>query len=710
MGASRLVTLVGLVIVTVAVLSIGWEFLLEPFVSPAVTGDADAEGDATKWEFVVTSVIVATLALAVPTAIAFDAENAAAERQEELRESEERYRSLVELSPTAILVHKRGEIVYANRAAKDMFQARETSDLLGIGILCLVHPDHQETAARRLKSLWEGEENLPVTEMRLIRLDGDPIHVSLASGATTFQGSPAQQSVIRDISERKRAEEALENFARFQQTLIDNIPVPLFFKDVSGHYLGCNHAFSEFLGRGKEEIVGRTVFDLAPKDLAETYLAADKELFAAGGIQTYESRVRHSSGAYQDVIFYKATFDDTEGKIAGLVGTILDITERKENEEALRKSRESLTNAQRMAHIGNWDWNVEADHLAWSEEIYRIFGVEPDEFTASYKGFLELVHPEDRAEVGIAVRAALDCKAPYAMDHRIIRPDGTQRIVHEQAEVVLDGAGNAIAMTGTVQDVTELKMAERDLRKAMEQAEFASRAKTEFLANMSHELRTPLNSVIGFSDLMMAEAFGPIGNAQYAEYAKDINDSGKHLLDLINDLLDIARIETGEMRIYERDVDVVPAVEACHRIVRERAQQAGIELVFDLSDGLPVLHCDERQLKQILLNLLSNAIKFTEGGGTVTLSVSVDEPGRYTFVVSDTGIGIAPEDIETALSTFGQADGSLARRYEGTGLGLPLSRRFAELHGGELILESELGKGTTVTVRFPKVRVVEAAS
>ena len=244
------------------------------------------------------------------------------------------------------------------------------------------------------------------------------------------------------------------------------------------------------------------------------------------------------------------------------------------------------------------------------------------------------------------------------------------------------------------------------LRVARRQAEAANRAKSQFLANMSHELRTPLNAIIGFSDLMKEAFCGPLGDPKYEEYAKDINASGRHLLALINDILDLSKIEADRLELDEEDIDTAAVIRSCVVMVKERAATAGITLELELPQELPALRFEERKLKQILINLLSNAVKFTPPGGTVTIKTWSRDASGYVFQVTDTGIGIALEDIPKALSSFGQVDSTLARKYEGTGLGLPLAKSLVELGSGSLDLQSEVGVGTTVTVRFPKERIV----
>ncbi len=287
---------------------------------------------------------------------------------------------------------------------------------------------------------------------------------------------------------------------------------------------------------------------------------------------------------------------------------------------------------------------------------------------------------------------------------RVVEMVRRGRIIEHQRTLMPDGG-----VLFTYTDITDRKRVEVDLRRAKDEAELASRSKTEFLANMSHELRTPLNAIIGFSDILIGQIFGPLSDARYADYARDIRDSGLHLLTLINDVLDIAKVEFGKVELLEETVDIVAVIESCLRLVRERAQTAGIQLDQALPPGLPCLLGDGRRLKQILLNLLSNSVKFTAAGGRVTISASHDADG-FRLAVVDTGIGIAADDLETALRPFGQIDSRLARKYQGTGLGLPLARSMAELHGGRLELRSAPGEGTTATLWLPPSRVLDSAT
>ncbi|MBV9151424.1 MAG: PAS domain-containing sensor histidine kinase, partial [Alphaproteobacteria bacterium] len=278
-----------------------------------------------------------------------------------------------------------------------------------------------------------------------------------------------------------------------------------------------------------------------------------------------------------------------------------------------------------------------------------------------------------------------------------------EQIVSISGNPVFNHEGRFVGYRGTARDVTAQVHAERRLRDAKIAAEAANVAKSQFLANMSHELRTPLNAIIGFSDMLVLGRSGelqgaPLDHAHQLEYARIINQSGQHLLDIVNDLLDLAKIDAGKVALETEDTNPYKLAASCIEFIREAAQIAGLQLSVDCEPGLPVVVADERRLKQVLLNLLTNAVKFTGSGGSVTLWVRRAEDGGIAFVVCDTGIGMTADEIEIALQPFGQLDSGFNRRHDGTGLGLPLARSLVELHGGSMRIDSEKGLGTTVTV------------
>ncbi len=263
---------------------------------------------------------------------------------------------------------------------------------------------------------------------------------------------------------------------------------------------------------------------------------------------------------------------------------------------------------------------------------------------------------------------------------------------------------NATREGGTIlflSDFTEIKVREERFRIAKQQAEAASAAKSRFLANMGHELRTPLNAVIGFSEILSGELFGALGDKRYKGYAGDILKSGRHLLEVINNVLDLARSESGSIEIETRSLDLASLLGECASDARERCEVTGVSFTTSIGTSPITIDADERKLKQVVRSLLSNAVKFTDAGGTVVLSVREDAEA-VEIEVRDTGIGMTKADLETALTPFAQVDSRLERRYEGAGIGLPLAKAFVESHGGALTLQSEPDRGTVVIVRLPR--------
>jgi signal transduction histidine kinase len=274
-------------------------------------------------------------------------------------------------------------------------------------------------------------------------------------------------------------------------------------------------------------------------------------------------------------------------------------------------------------------------------------------------------------------------------------------------DYLVKGQGDGTLISRAIRYAIERKRVELQLVEAKEKAELASRAKSQFLATMSHELRTPLNAIIGFSEVLASDL--AVATTNRVEYARDIRASGAHLLQIINEILDLSKIEAGKLELDIGPVHFADVIAACLRIMGERAAEAGLRLTTVVPEALPAIDGDAQKLKQVVLNLLSNAVKFTPAGGAVTVRVA-PEGGMLVVAVEDTGIGIAEHDIPKALAPFVQLDSSLSRRYQGTGLGLSLSKSLVELHGGEFRLESTLGKGTTVTLGFPLARLAAAAA
>ncbi|MFA6019030.1 MAG: ATP-binding protein [Rhodospirillales bacterium] len=339
------------------------------------------------------------------------------------------------------------------------------------------------------------------------------------------------------------------------------------------------------------------------------------------------------------------------------------------------------------AHI--YDFNM---------RLVEMTGYPPEEIRRM--SILDLIEPEDREKL----RQAQDDTFGAQHEIRIRCKDG-HAIVAESRGADLFFRGRLLHVT-SLRDITKTKEAEQALVTARDAAQMANRVKSEFLANMSHELRTPLNAVIGFSEIMEQELLGPLGAPRYKTYVHDIQVSAHHLLDIINDILDISRVEAGTMDLFETNFDPTVIARSSLRLLEARAAKGKCKLQLDLpSAPLPMVLADERRMKQILLNLLSNAVKFTPEGGRVCLRLALEEDGGLTFAVSDTGIGMSDDDIKKALTPFMQVDSGLNRRQEGTGLGLPLAKNMIEMHQAQMAVESAPGQGTTVSFKLPPKRL-----
>jgi PAS domain S-box-containing protein len=374
-------------------------------------------------------------------------------------------------------------------------------------------------------------------------------------------------------------------------------------------------------------------------------------------------------------------------------------------EQRLARSEQRFRDFAEVA--SDWFWETDTHHRLSYVSGRVAQGEAVDVSTLIGKTLLDVAKGDPAEEAWQRHLSVLAARQPFRdLSYSIREGDGAEQFWSVSGMPVYDDAGAFLGYRGTASDITREVLAQRSLRQAKEQAETASRAKSEFLANMSHELRTPLNAILGFAEIIRDRLLGPITD-RYAEYAQDIHSSGSHLLGIINDILDLSKVEAGRVELVEEIVDLQTIIRSVVLLLRERVANAELTLKTELPDALLLLRADERKLKQVLMNLLSNAVKFTPPGGEILVHARVESQHGVVIEVADNGIGIAPEDIERALSPFGQVDSRLSRRYEGTGLGLPLARALAELHGGTLMLESALGRGTIVRVTLPADRLVQ---
>ena len=390
-----------------------------------------------------------------------------------------------------------------------------------------------------------------------------------------------------------------------------------------------------------------------------------------------------------------------------VLGSRTDITELKAREQALHKTEQHFRDALDALNEGFALFDANDRLVLWNQRYRELFPLIPDLIVpgarfadlirgAAYRG--QNVEALENPEEWIADRLAAHRNAAGSFEHQF--SDGRHVWVTERR------TADGLTMS-TYVDITTLKLREQELRNAKVAAEEASGAKSDFLAKMSHELRTPLNAVIGFSDTMRMELLGPIQIPRYKEYLNDIYESGNYLLSLVNDLLDLSKIEASQMKLAERTVGLAELIDSCRRMVEQRAEAHSIRLTFAVPSDPPVVRADENALKKIVINILANAVKFTPAGGAVTVRCDTDDTGEVVISVADTGNGIAKADLERVMQPFIQLQ--TGAENSGTGLGLPIAKALAELHGGSLDLASTVGVGTTVTLRLPAERRIASA-
>ncbi|MBT4966929.1 MAG: PAS domain S-box protein [Alphaproteobacteria bacterium] len=516
------------------------------------------------------------------------------------------------------------------------------------------------------------------------------------------------RSVSAPIFAYVQAEDKLRVSEARLEAFFDAAPAGLAIWDNQLRFEKVNDTLAQINGKSVEEHLGKRLTDLLP-EMSPEFEEMFRNILKTGEINVTE--VDTPAPAEPEVMrhWLSSNFPivGKNGSPEGLGAVVFEITDQKRAEANARESEANLSKMMAVAPDAIVAMDQDQRIRVFNQGAEKVFGYSSSEVMGEP---LDILLPERyRGHHSRHIEnflAATDDSRLMSERSEIfgLKKDGTE--FPAEASISKLEIGDETILTVMLHDVSERRQAEIELVAAKERAEYADRAKSEFLANMSHELRTPLNAIIGFSEMMTSHTFGPIGDPHYEEYSNDIFASGEHLLSLINDILDISKIEAGRTELNESELDVAKLIQDCLTLVQARTQEAKQSVRNNPGNAPPMLKDDERLVKQMLINLLSNANKFTKSGGEIAIECKLAENGRYEISVIDTGIGIAPPDIQKAMSTFGQVESSLDRRFEGSGLGLPLVKSLSELHGGGLKIESEFGVGTKATIWFPKERVV----
>jgi PAS domain S-box-containing protein len=599
-----------------------------------------------------------------------------------------------------------GRIVRANAALARIlgYDSAEhlIADTTDIGRQRYVNPQRRAAMLHALDR--DGRVEGFLAEVR--RRDGSTLWVSMSAIALRDHDGRADSYVgtIVDVTDLVGAQEALARASKSFRRIFDNAAEGMYQSKPEGRQLRANPALVRLNGYASEAEMLAAVNDIA----TEWYVDPDRRaefkrlLERDGRVSGFESEVyRHKTRERIWVSENAWIVRDEDGQPLFYEGTVIDITQRKRMELALTDSERRFRDFAEVS--SDWLWETDAGHrfTYLSEQS----GVDNGKRIGKARWELA-VDLEEEPEKWRKFRALLDRHEPFRdFVYRSRTDDGHVKHNAVSGKPMFDAAGRFLGYRGTARNVTAIVEAEERLRRAMQEAEEASKAKVAFLANMSHELRTPLNAILGFAEVIRDQLYGA-GDRRYAEYARFICESGGHLLTIINDILDMAKMDAGRLQLFESEFDLGALIQRqCDLMVR-RAQENGVTVAAQVAPGLPALRADEVRVRQIVLNLLSNAVKFTPAGGTVTASAGVRPDGRMAIAVADTGIGMAEDEIALALQPFRQVDADLARRYQGTGLGLPITKSLAALHGAELSIASEKGRGTVVTVLMPAARVV----
>ncbi len=497
---------------------------------------------------------------------------------------------------------------------------------------------------------------------------------------------------IPDLDYISTTESELRHFLNLTSDLLG-----VYRRDMS--FVRVNPAFNRVMGYTDSELKKFPFSDLIHPEEKDHILQLMQRVIHAPDNREiridFECRVRCKDGTFRWVEWvHKVT-----GEFVYIVGR--DVTDIKQHEVALQRREQQLSEAQKIGRMGHWLLETENNTMEWSDQIYNIFGVDKNGFNPTVDTVSAMLMKRDVGRISRSFQRAMVRKKDYDLEFSIRRSTGDVRYVRVEGRCKLDPkTGKVDALFGIMQDITERTRYEKQLREAKEAAESAYASKTRFLANMSHELRTPLNAIIGFSEMIQRQLLGPVGNTRYLEYVGGIRQSGEHLLDLINDILDMSKIEIGKYELYVEELNVGKIIRLAIHMVEGRAHEEQVRLVSDdIPDDIQIM-ADRRAIMQILLNLMSNAVKFTDPGGTVDIRC-YRELGGVAIIVSDTGIGIPKDKLALVTLPFEQVGAEYTRNHDGTGLGLAITKDLIELHGGTLDMDSEVGVGTIVTVLLP---------
>jgi PAS domain S-box-containing protein len=625
-----------------------------------------------------------------------------------LRASEARFATIFERSPIAISISRLADsrMVLVNAAALELIGLRR-EDVLGhtsleLGLWALPEDRPQIREGVIQQRLGRGTETI-------LRLpNGSERNVILSGEVVELNGEPCALAQLTDITDLKTTQQQLIELNRTLeervqqrtaevQDLYEHAPTGYHSLDAAGAFLRVNQTELDWLGYTHDELIGRPFTDIITPESRAIFAANFPTFKQHGWVRNLEFELIRKDGSTFPVMLSATAIHNASGAYVMSRSTLFDITQRNAAEAALRESETQ----NRLLFEAAPDAVVLFDPAGRVARMNRAFavltGYPATQLIGQHLAVWGVLSEQDMRH--LTAGEAQDCEPVTTLTLTLRRADGSTRDVGVRVFwLPLRGAPHALT---TIRDITVEKQAEAALRLANAELARAARAKDEFLANMSHELRTPLAAILGYSEILLEQIHGPLTAGQQ-KALRQITASGQHLLSLITDILDLAKVEAGAEELQIAPVDVAEVCQASLLLVKQQAAKKALGLELTLASDLATVQADPQRLKQMLVNLLANAVKFTPEGGKVGLEVAADaEAGMVRFTVADTGIGIAPEDLARLFHPFVQLDSSLSRRHEGTGLGLALVRHLADLHGGSITATSTVGVGSHFTIRLP---------
>ena len=645
-----------------------------------------------------------TLALEQRNAEMLDIQQELQRSEKEQIASKERTNSILQASPDGIcVINAEGSIVMVNHSLQNIF-GYSTEEVVGMNVKMLM-PDH--LADRHHKALerivWGREPKLigkGAVEVEGRTKSGDVFPMELSISQIGSGKDVIFVGIIRDITDRKKSEEAMHEVYQ----IFDQMPMNVFVRDSEGRFKYINRSYEEFHNVKNEDIVGKTILDVFPDD-SNIFSANDAEVISQGEMLSSEESFKLGSGIVTFTV-RKFPISGIDGNTIAVAGIDLDITEQKQAEKRIVDQlafTESLLDAvPNPIFVKDSDLRFTAINRAYEEA----YGIRREDYIGTLTRDADYVAKEV-AEHWESIDRKLIDEGGFKRDEVIARfVDGHDHdVLAMRRTFELDGELSG-GMLGILIDISDRKKMEREMEVAREQAETANKTKSAFLANMSHELRTPMNAIIGYSEILKEDAEDE-GNEEIIPDLDKIGSAGRHLLQLINDVLDISKVESGHMDLYLEDFDIESMINEAASTVATLVEKNNNVLEIILEENIGSMHADLTKVRQMVFNLVSNAAKFTTDG-KVGIEVNTMEKAGEPFIrlaVTDTGIGVPEDKLEHIFEEFSQADSSTTRNYGGTGLGLALVRKFALMMGGDVLVESIPGEGSSFILEIP-ARVV----